>query len=167
MTDQQFNKHISETQLVFTSVALKFTSDWQDAQDLLQETMLRVYRSRDSFQEGTNFKNWGLMIMRNTFINEYRKRKVRGNLMRPVELTVLNEKDEVSGNDSGEQRLFANEITSAIDRLDELYSVPFSMFYRGYEYQEIAAHLRLPIGTVKSRIFTARVKLKGWLRQYA
>ncbi|MFT4750683.1 MAG: RNA polymerase sigma-70 factor (ECF subfamily) [Neolewinella sp.] len=167
MTDQEFNKHISETKIVFTSVALKFTSDWQDAQDLLQETMLRVYRSRDSFQEGTNFKNWGLMIMRNIFINEYRKRKVRGNLMRPVELTAMTEKDEVSGNDSGEQRLFANEISSVIDGLDKLYSVPFSMFYQGYEYREIAAHLRLPIGTVKSRIFTARTKLKERLRQYA
>jgi len=77
MTDQQFNQHVRETQTVFTSVALKFTSDRQDAQDLIQETLMRVYRSRDSFQEGTNFKNWGLMIMRNTFINEYRKRKVR------------------------------------------------------------------------------------------
>ncbi|TXF88622.1 sigma-70 family RNA polymerase sigma factor [Neolewinella aurantiaca] len=167
MTDQQFNNYVSETKTVFTSVALRFTSDWQDAQDLLQETLLKVYRSRDTFEEGTNFKNWGLMIMRNTFINEYRKRKVRGNLLRPVELTGMAEKDQVSLNDSGEQRLFANEIISAIDSLDKLYSVPFSMFYQGYEYQEIAVHLALPIGTVKSRIFTARVKLKERLRQYA
>lgn len=167
MTDQQFNKYINETQTVFLSVALKFTSDWQDAQDLIQETLMRVYRSRDSFEEGTNFKNWGLMIMRNAFINDYRKRKVRGNLMRPVELTGMTEKDEVSTYDSGEQRIFASEITSAIEGLNKLYSVPFSMFYQGYEYQEIAHQLSLPIGTVKSRIFTARHKLKEQLRQYA
>lgn len=167
MTDQQFNQHVRETQTVFTSVALKFTSDRQDAQDLIQETLMRVYRSRDSFQEGTNFKNWGLMIMRNTFINEYRKRKVRGNLMRPVELTGMTESDKASTNDSGEERLFVGEITSAIEGLSKLYSVPFSMFYQGFEYQEIAAHLGLPIGTVKSRIFTARQLLKLRLRQYA
>lgn len=167
MTDQQFNQHVNETQRVFLSVALKFTANWQDAQDLIQETLMRVYRSRDSFQDGTNFKSWGLMIMRNAFINDYRKRKIRGNLMRPMELTSMNEKDEASTYDSGEQQIFAAEIISAIDGLSKLYSVPFSMFYQGYEYQEIAAQLNLPIGTVKSRIFTARTKLKERLRQHA
>lgn len=167
MTDQQFNQHVQETKAVFSSVAFKFTSDWQDAQDLMQETLMRVYRSRNSFEEGTNFRNWGLMIMRNTFINEYRKRKVRGNLMHPVELTDMTEKDEVSSNNSGENRLFATEIINAIEGLGKLYSVPFSMFYQGFGYQEIGNHLNLPVGTVKSRIFTARRKLKLRLRQYA
>lgn len=167
MTDQQFNHHLSSIAPIFRALALKFTNNWQDAQDLQQETLLKAYKARENFQEGTNFKNWLLMIMRNTFINDYRKRKVRGNLSQPEEISSLSEWDQTHTYSSGEQQLFTEDIDRAIKRISPIYSLPFLLFCQGYEYQEIAEQLSIPMGTVKSRIWMARTRLKERLADQA
>ncbi len=160
MTNQEFTTKTNELNNLLFSFALRLTHSRQDAEDLMQETAIKAYKYRKNFAEGTNFKSWISTIMRNTFINQYRKRKTRRHLNQPTtEVTDNIISKNVIAN-SGEQNLRMQEMKRMMDSIGTIYSVPFLMFYRGYEYQEIAAELSIPIGTVKSRIFSARVKMK-------
>lgn len=160
MTTQEFTSKTQEYNNLLFAFALRLTRSRQDAEDLVQETAIKAYRYRDSFAEGTNFKSWISTIMRNTFINNYRKAKTRSHLNYATdEVTANIEVKNVVAN-SGEQNLRMQEMKRMLNSMGEIYSVPFLMFYKGYEYQEIAEELNIPIGTVKSRIFSARVKMK-------
>ena len=136
--------------------ALMLTSNRDDAQDLLQDTTLKALDNQDKYAENTNFKGWVFTIMRNTFINNYR-RQVRT-------ATVVDTTDNLyhlnlcqdSGLDTPEDSYSAAEITTAINSFDDKYRIPFSMHVAGYKYNEIAERMHLPLGTIKSRIFTAR-----------
>jgi len=140
--------------------ALRLTRSRQDAEDLLQETTIKAYKYRNNFAAGTNFKSWISTIMRNTFINQYRKAKTRRHLNHPTTEVTQNIVSRNVVANSGEQTLRMQEMQRMLDSIGRLYSVPFLLFYKGFEYQEIAEQLNIPIGTVKSRIFTARVKMK-------
>ena len=132
----------------------------EDAKDLYQETAYRALFNRDKFQPGTNFKAWMFTIMKNIFINNYRK-KVKAN-------TILDTTDNQyylnSGNhstaNSAEGGIMLKELTAMVSALDDSIRVPFVMHFEGFKYQEIADELQLPLGTVKSRIFFARKELK-------
>ena len=160
MNNQEFTQKIGKLDNLLFSFALRLTKNRQDAQDLMQETSLRAYRHRDKFASGTNFKSWISTIMRNTYINRYRKMKTRKHVNNPMEefSYALESKNAVAN--SAEHDMRMTELTKMLDSVGELYSVPFMMFYKGYEYKEIAAHLGIPIGTVKSRIFLARQRMK-------
>ncbi len=110
---------------------------------------------------GTNFKSWVSTIMRNTYINRYRKMKSRKHVNQPIEdfSFALENKNAIPNR--GEHDMRMKELRRMMANIGDLYSVPFLMFYRGYGYKEIAAHLNIPIGTVKSRIFLARQRMKG------
>lgn len=167
MTDLDFNRQVAQLSPLLKSLAYNFTKDYVLAQDLQQDTLLKAYKYRDRFEEGSNFKAWISTIMRFTFINDYRKLKVRQSISRTLELSDVITVGDNSEENLGAQSLEEGEIISSIMRLSPLYSVPFMMHYRGYEYLEIAKRLKLPLGTVKSRIFMARAKLKVALVQYA
>lgn len=160
MSTIDFTKEMNKLESLLFSFALRLTRNYEDAQDLMQETALRAYKHRDKFTVGTNFKSWVSTIMRNTYINRYRKEKSRKHVNEPVEsfLFALENKNIVAN--SGEMKLRMKELERMLDLIGDIYSVPFLMFFRGYEYKEIASHLAIPIGTVKSRIFLARKKLK-------
>jgi RNA polymerase sigma-70 factor (ECF subfamily) len=113
---------------------------------------------------GTNFKNWTSTIMRNTFINRYRKMKNRKHVNAPIEDFTYAIENTSAINNSGEQNLRMQELTRVMDSINDIYTTPFVMFYRGYEYKEIAEYLDIPIGTVKSRIFLARRKMKEMIQ---
>jgi RNA polymerase sigma-70 factor (ECF subfamily) len=140
---------------------MKLTKNREDAKDLMQETAMRAYRHRDKFTMGTNFKSWCSTIMRNTFINQYRKKKLRRNVNEPIESFLFAVENKNVIPNRGEMNIRMKEYKEIFNEIGEIYSVPFLMFYRGYEYKEIAEYLEIPIGTVKSRIFLARKKLKG------
>lgn len=160
MTNNEFTAKTNKLNNLLFAFALRLTRSRQDAEDLVQETNLKAYKYRNNFAKGTNFKSWISTIMRNTFINQYRKAKTRRHLNYPTtEVTKNIISKNVVGN-SGEQTLRMQEMQRMLDSIGSLYSVPFLMFYKGYEYQEIAAKMNIPIGTVKSRIFTARAKMK-------
>lgn len=161
MTNQEFTQKTQELNNLLFAFALRLTRSRQDAEDLMQETKIKAYKYRKNFAKGTNFKSWISTIMRNTFINQYRKRKTRRHLNQPVTEVTENVIVKNTVANSGEQELRMQELKAMMNSIGKLYSVPFMMFYRGYEYQEIAQQLDIPIGTVKSRIFSARVKLKG------
>lgn len=167
MNDTQFTRELDKVQNLLFAFALRLTRSKDDAKDLMQETAMRAYRHRDKFTLGTNFKSWISTIMRNTFINAYRKEKNRKNVNQPIEdFSFAIENTNVIPN-KGEHDIRLNELTKMLDSVGKLYSVPFLMFYRGYEYQEIAAHLNIPIGTVKSRIFFCRKRMKEKLGKRA
>lgn len=160
MTNQEFTSQTQALNNLLFSFALRLTRSRQDAEDLMQETTIKAFKYRDRFAEGTNFKSWISTIMRNTFINNYRKAKTRRHLNHTADEVTENIEVKTVVANSGEQNLRMQEMKRMLNSIGDLYSVPFLMFYKGYEYQEIAEHLNIPIGTVKSRIFSARVKMK-------
>lgn len=146
--------------------AYTLTSNRDDANDLLQDTLLKVLDNCDKFVENTNFKGWVFTIMRNIFINNYR-RYVRSATMvdRTEDLYHLNLPQD-SGFETPEGYYGVNEISSAIKEFPEKYRVPFTMHIAGYKYNEIAEKMSLPLGTVKSRIFFARQALQKRFTDY-
>jgi RNA polymerase sigma-70 factor (ECF subfamily) len=140
--------------------SLKLTGNADDAEDLYQDTALRIITNADKYHPGTNFKAWAVTIMRNIFINNYRK-KVRRNLI--IDQTpnnyYLNSSESLIEND-GEVKLAYKELIAMVDELPEDFRRPFMMAFQGYKYDEIAEELGSPLGTIKSRIFFARKKLQ-------
>jgi RNA polymerase sigma-70 factor (ECF subfamily) len=136
------------------------TKNVEDAKDLYQETAFRALSNRDKFQPGTNFKAWIFTIMKNIFINNYRK-KVKANTI--LDTTdnqyYLNSGTHATGN-AAEGSMMLKELNFMVDNLDDSIRIPFLMHFEGFKYQEIADELQLPLGTVKSRIFFARKELK-------
>ena len=146
--------------------AYMLTSNRDDAYDLLQDTTLKALDNEDKYVDNTNFKGWVFTIMRNIFINNYRKVVRSATVVDTTEdLYHLNICQE-SGLDTPEGSFAENEISSAIQNLADEYRVPFSMYVAGYKYNEISEKMALPLGTVKSRIFFARKQLQTTLADY-
>jgi RNA polymerase sigma-70 factor (ECF subfamily) len=146
------------------SFALNFTRNNEDARDLTQETMLKAITYRNYYTPQTNFRAWVFTIMRNIFINQYRRRVKSGTIFdHSKDLYLLNSTDSGS---SAVAYLTEKEINSKIAMLDEEYKLPFNLHFKGFKYKEIADQLGIPIGTVKSRIFIARKKLMEQLPDY-
>ena len=146
--------------------AYQLTTSKETAQDLVQDTTLKVLDNESKYVDNVNFKGWVLTIMRNIFINNYR-RQVRSATVidKSEDLYHLNLSQE-SGFSTPEGSFAAKEISSAIQEFSEDYRVPFTMYVQGYKYSEIAEHMGLPLGTVKSRIFFARKRLQSVLKDY-
>jgi RNA polymerase sigma-70 factor (ECF subfamily) len=165
MSTTDFSQQLNNLELFLFNFALRLTTNREKARDLVQDTSLRAFRYREKFKMGTNFKGWIATIMRNTFINNYRKEKRQRTVSEPVEELAYGLESKTIPSYAGEINLRVQEIYRKIESIGELYSVPFLLHYQGYEYQEIANELDLPMGTVKSRIFTARKKLKSQIER--
>lgn len=161
----EFSQRVAGLQDTLKYFARKFTKNEEDANDLLQETFYKAIKYKDKFAERTNLKAWLYTIMRNTFINNYRKAMRANTIIDDTkELYFLNIPQD-SGFDKPDSNYNYKEIMGKVDDLDKAYRVPFRMHYEGYKYKEIAQELGLPIGTVKSRIFLARKKLMATLQE--
>jgi len=167
MTQIQFNSALLGLKEKLHYYALSLTSDSEKANDLLQETMLKALTYRDKFTQNTNFKAWIYTIMKNTFINDYRRSvKTKSTFdTSNNDFHLLFSKDKVYP--SPDSFYNSKEITASINALEDEYRIPFTMFLDGYKYKEIAEELDLPLGTVKSRIFFTRKKLEKSLHEYA
>lgn len=160
MNSAKFQSDLMGLQANLLNFAYMLTSNRDDAHDLLQDTTLKALDNEDKYAENTNFKGWVFTIMRNIFINNYRRIGRAATIVDTTDnLYHLNQPQD-SGLDSPEGSFSAAEITEAIENLPGEYSVPFKMHVQGYKYHEIAERLGLPLGTVKSRIFFARRKLQ-------
>ena len=146
--------------------AMKMTFNKEKAKDLLQETYLKALTHKDQYVETNNFKAWAFTIMKNSFINDYRKSKRMKTVYDNSNDSHLFESLKLLHKENTYQGFSYEEINNAIDCLDDKFKVPFRMSIAGYEYQEIAEILRLKIGTVKSRIFLCRKKLSKMLNEY-
>lgn len=167
MTANQFNDELIGLKDNLKSFAFSLTTDATKAEDLLQETFYKALKYKNQFAEKTNLKAWTYTIMKNTFINNYR-RAVKQNTTfdSSKDLYFLNSAQN-SGIESPESSFSTNEIRKAIDSLEDEYKKPFEMHVAGFKYKEIADELELPIGTVKSRIFFTRQKLMKMLSDFA
>ena len=152
-------------------VALRLTGNAADADDLVQETMLKAYRSWDQYEKGTNAKGWLLTILRNSFINEYRRRTrhpetVDVDTIEPFAVFGEVQDDDPQG--AFFDRIVDDEVLKAVVELPEAFRETLVLSdVEGLSYQEIGKILGVPVGTVKSRLFRARQALQGKLYQYA
>ena len=146
--------------------AYQLTTSRETAQDLVQDTTLKVLDNESKYVDNVNFKGWVFTIMRNIFINNYRRQVRSATVVDTTEdLYHLNLSQE-SGLSTPEGSFAAKEISAAIQEFSDDYRVPFSMYIAGYKYSEIADKMNLPLGTVKSRIFFARKRLQSLLKDY-
>lgn len=160
MSTLEFYDKIEFLKSSLNSFAYSLTKDQIDAEDLFQETTLRAISNKEKFRPGTNFKAWMFTIMKNIFINNYRKKVKANTIMDSTDnMYYINSGSTVVDNDV-DRNILMQELKEMIDDLDDSIRTPFLMHYKGFKYQEIADHLDLPLGTVKSRIFFARKALK-------
>lgn len=153
-------------------LALRLTGgDEARAQDLVQESVLKAYRSWDRFEPGTNSRAWLMTILRNTFINQFRRQKARP---ASVEFDQVAERPSYEGlfnaDPEGEifGRLIDDEVVAAIEELPEEFRVAIVLSdLEGLSYQEVSELMDIPVGTVKSRLFRARKRLQKRLYEYA
>ena len=164
MSTIEFNSRFDQMSGLLHSFAYNLTKNVEDAKDLFQETAFRALTNKEKFRPGTNFKAWLFTIMKNIFINNYRK-KVRTNTIidSTDNLYYINSGASIISN-GGESEIMMQELTEMVENLDSSTRIPFVMHYSGYKYQEIADCLDLPLGTVKSRIFFARKELKEMVK---
>ena len=166
MNALQFQKKLLSMQENMMNFALMLTANRDDAQDLMQDTTLKVLDNQEKFVDNINFKGWVLTVMRNIFINNYHKivrtQTVVDQGVDLYNLDVVND----SGFDSPDGAYQIKEITKAINSLNDELKIPFSLFLSGYKYNEIAEKLGVPLGTVKSRIFFARQELQKVLKDF-
>ncbi|MBC7914284.1 MAG: sigma-70 family RNA polymerase sigma factor [Pyrinomonadaceae bacterium] len=166
MTKIEFNTMVMRQASSLKMYALHFTHDSDDANDLVQDTLLKAITYYNKFKEGTNLKGWLYTIMKNTFINNYRRFvKISSFVTKSDEISSANLVFSSTKN-QGESKFIMDDIKLALAKLPEEYFVPFSMYFEGFKYHEIADHLEIPIGTVKTRIHVARKLLKKSLKPY-
>jgi RNA polymerase sigma-70 factor (ECF subfamily) len=166
MTAMEFSSKLMNLQNNLQYFANSLTCDKEEAKDLLQDTYLKALVNRDKFADDTNLKAWTFTIMKNTFINNYRKNhKINTIVDNTEDLFYLNiqRKSEFQAPDS---EYHVKEIQKKIAHLDEVQRLPFEMHHAGYKYKEIAENLNISIGTVKSRIFFTRKKLMQSLEDF-
>lgn len=162
----KFRKDLLEVQSELQRFAFKLTADKEEANDLLQETSLKALGNMDKYTPDTNFKGWIYTIMRNIFINNYRK-EVRDQTFvdHTDNLFHINQPHEFE-NYITENNYDSKEIYRVVHSLPRDYRIPFLMHISGFKYREIADKLGLPLGTVKSRIFFTRQQLQRLLEDY-
>ncbi|MEM6342761.1 MAG: RNA polymerase sigma factor [Bacteroidota bacterium] len=167
MTAPEFNSAVINLHPSLKPIAYKLTRDNEEANDLIQETLLKAIANREKFSEGTNLKAWLYTIMKNTFITNYHRLVKRKTFIDTTDnLHFINSSSHVTENGAG-TKLAMDEIEKAIKGLSYDYKTPFMMHFKGYKYFEIADILNIPIGTVKNRIHIARKELKRQLKSYA
>ena len=166
MSKYDFNKELLQLRKPLSYFALQLTANSDDADDLLQDTMMKAINYRDKFEARTNLKAWLYTIMKNTFINNYRRAVKANTIMDKTDDLYYLNAPKPADEDAPETTLAYKEIKKKVAELEDEYHIPFEMHFTGYKYKEIAEDLDLPIGTVKSRIFLARQKLMTTLKGY-
>lgn len=166
MTQVEFTHAVQGHYTPLISYAIKLVRNIEDANDLVQETMLKAFRNRDKFADGTNLKGWLYTIMKNIFINNYRRMINSRVVTDDTDNQYYVNSGKSAGNNGAETRLTMEDLGKALAGLSENLRVPFLMSFRGYKYEEIAEQLAIPLGTVKIRIHTARKKLQAKLAGY-
>lgn len=158
---REFEEQVLETIDALYNLAIQLTQHRQDAEDLVQETTLRAYRYFHRFERGTNFKAWIMTILKNLYINKYRKK-----IKEPVKIEFEEVENFISFPDisGAQEEIFSEIIRNSIDKLPQELRTVITLFYvEGFTYKEIAKITEVPLGTVMSRLYTAKQILKRQL----
>lgn len=166
MKSFNFKKDLLGVQDELLRFAYKLTANREEANDLLQETSLKALDNEEKYAPDTNFKGWMYTIMRNIFINNYRKVVRDQKFVDQTENLYHLNLFQDSGFDSTEGAYDIKEIHRVVNSLPNEYKIPFSMHVSGFKYREIAEKLDLPLGAVKSRIFFTRQRLQEQLKDF-
>jgi RNA polymerase sigma factor (sigma-70 family) len=159
MSIQEFNSLVLNSADGLRPFAITLTRDHEAARDLCQETLYKAFAYREKYQPGTNIKAWLFTIMRNIFINDYRR---NGRKKLVMDAVAYAQSHDVP---SSEWNVRLREINTAIHQLPGIFKTACLLYFEGYKYQEIAAALNEPLGTIKSRIHFARKILQKQLER--
>ena len=165
MSTQEFQTKVIALQDFLKPYALNLTNDMDDTEDLLQETMFKALSNKDKFEEGTNIKAWLYTIMKNIFINNYRRRSKMRTMVDTTDNNYYLDSSQEKEPNIANSKMVMDDLMKVVESLPDEYRLPFMMHFQGYKYQEIAERFKLPLGTVKSRIFLARQELKKKLKR--
>jgi RNA polymerase sigma-70 factor, ECF subfamily len=158
MSEYEFYNRLLDLEHTLERFAYSLTLRKTDAKDLVQETFLKSLLNRDKYVNNENFKAWVFTIMKNTFINEYRRSFRQNACSYNTKESYFNQ-IQSSGSGDPDSAYSNREMDQFVEQLNEKFRIPFKMHFQGYKYKEIADLLKLNIGTVKSRIFLSRKKL--------
>ncbi|UII28819.1 sigma-70 family RNA polymerase sigma factor [Fulvivirga maritima] len=168
--EQEFLPHIDS----MYNFAYRLTFDEDDAKDLVQDTYLKAYRFIQSFEKGTNAKAWLFRILKNSFINDFRKKSKQPAKVDYQEVETFYNSEDVDKSITTDLRIetvqdmIGDEISNALNSLDvDFRTVIILCDLEGFKYDEMAKILDIPIGTVRSRLHRARNLLKERLKEYA
>lgn len=169
--DQEFMPHINS----MYNFAFRLTVDEDEAKDLVQDTYLKAFRFITSFQKGTNAKAWLFRILKNSFINDYRKKSKEPAKIDYQEVETFYNSDEADADNitvdlrvESVQEMIGDEVANALNSLAvDFRTVIILCDIEGFTYEEMAKILDIPIGTVRSRLHRARNLLKEKLKSYA
>jgi RNA polymerase sigma factor (sigma-70 family) len=166
MSAAEFNELLLSNAEPLRPFAISLTHDPEIAKDLFQETLYRALANKNKYSTGTNIKAWLFTIMRNIFINNYRRRSKQRTIFDNGTNETLIDSGKIIVRNGGESSLQLKEIGRAIHQLPQIFKIPFLLHFEGYRYHEISESLNEPLGTIKSRIHFARKHLKEQLNRY-
>lgn len=166
MSALEFNQLLLVNSYFLSPFAISLTRDKESAKDLVQETMYKAIANRDKYINGTNIKAWLYTIMRNIFINDYRKKIKQNVILDATPNDFLLDYNQSSISNLAESKLRLKEIQTAVYYLPSIFKEPFLLYFDGYKYNEIAGILHEPLGTIKSRIHFARKLLKKKISRF-
>lgn len=166
MSRIEFNEMLLSNADFLKPFAINLTRDSEAANDLYQETLYKALANHDKYNAGTNIKAWLFTIMRNIFINNYRRKAKQKTIFDSSPNDYLINLNQGTVSNAAETNLRMKEINKAIRQLPEIFKTPFLLYFDGYKYSEIADALQEPLGTIKSRIHFARKLLKEQISRY-
>ncbi len=162
----EFNQLLLSNAEFLRPFAITLTKDNETAKDLYQETLFRALANKEKYNVGTNIKAWLYTIMRNVFINDYRKKARQNTVLDSTPNDFLLDYNQTTASNNAEATLQLKEIQVSIQQLPDIFKRPFLLYFDGFKYHEIAGMLREPLGTIKSRIHFARKLLKAHIQRY-
>ena len=166
MSTIEFNQVLIHNSDYLKPFAMTLTRDSESAKDLVQETLYRALANKEKYMDGTNIKAWLYTIMRNIFINNYRRSAKQNTIFDNTPNDFLLDHNQFTTVNTAETNLSVKNIYEAIHQLPEIFKTPFQLYFEGYKYHEIALVLKEPLGTIKSRIHFARKLLKQQLERF-
>ncbi len=166
MSKQEFNSLLLNNAEFLRPFAINLTRDTEAANDLYQETLYKALANKEKYSVGTNIKAWLFTIMRNIFINNYRRKIKQKTIFDHTPNEYLINQKQATINNAAESAMRIKEINKAIGQLPEIFKTPFILYFDGYKYNEIADVLNEPLGTIKSRIHFARKLLKEQISRF-
>jgi len=166
MMTQEFSELLVTNADFLKPFAINLTRDTEEANDLFQETLYKALANYEKYNVGTNIKAWLFTIMRNIFINNYRRKAKQKTIFDSTPNDFLINQKQATISNAAESNIRMKEIQEAIHQLPAIFKTPFLLYFDGYKYNEIADVLHEPLGTIKSRIHFARKLLKEQISRY-